>query len=51
MMGFRGLDFLWGLDLLFGISIWIFCGVMVVDDCGLMVVAAWVGLMVVARCG
>ena len=49
MMGFRGLDFLWGLDLLFGfsvgfgISVWIFCGVMVVDDCGLMVVAGWVG--------
>ena len=35
----------------FGFTIWIFCGVMVVDDCGLMVVVAWVGLMVVARCG
>ena len=33
----------------FGISIWIFCRVMVVDDCGLMVVAGWVGLMVVVR--
>ena len=44
MMGFKGLDFLWGLDLLFGFSmgfgfsVWIFCGVMVVDDGELMVV-------------
>ena len=45
MMGFRGLNFLWGFDLLFGFSVgfgffvWILYGVMVVDDCGLMVVA------------
>jgi len=32
----------------FGFTVWNFCGVMVVDDCGLIVVAGWVGLMVVA---
>ena len=28
----------------FRFTVWIFCGVMVVDDCGLMVVAGWLGV-------
>ena len=36
----------------FGFTVWIFCGVMVVDDCGLMVVGGWVsGLMGVGDFG
>ena len=39
-----GLDLLFGFSVGFGISVWIFCEVMVVDDWGLMVVGGLMGM-------